>query len=201
MIKVLVAEDMHVVRAGLVALLDRAFDIDVVAQVGTGDAVLPAAQTYRPDVALLDISMPCADGLTVALELRKQVPRCRPLILTALDQPGYLRRARTYGVSGYLLKSTSPETLIGAVRKVAAGGFAVHPGLAEEVPMLEESPLTRRETEILGLAKNGADAFDIAVALSLSVRTVRNRLSGSVGKLGARTLLDAVRIADRNGWI
>ncbi|UIX34080.1 MULTISPECIES: response regulator transcription factor [unclassified Streptomyces] len=201
MIKVLVAEDLHVVRAGLVALLGDAFDVDVVAQVSTGDAVLPAALRYTPDVAVLDIGMPGLDGLAAAALLREHVPACRPLLLTGMDRPGYLRRALDEGIPGFLLKTTTPERLLEGVRTVAAGGRAIDAELADDFWALGECPLTEREAEILRATADGLDAREIAVLLSLSVGTVRNRLSDVMSKLSARTMVDAVRIAERNGWI
>ncbi|MCX4660170.1 response regulator transcription factor [Streptomyces uncialis] len=200
MIRVLVAEDLHVVRAGLVLLLDEAFDIEVVADVSSGDAVIPAALARRPDVAVLDIGMPGTDGLTTALRLRERLPDCRSLLLTAMDRPGHLRRALDAGLPGFLLKSVAPERLLEAVRTVAGGGRMIDPALLDEAWAFGECPLTERETEILRLAGDGADAREIAVGLSLSIGTVRNRLSDVIRKLHARTLVDAVRIAGRNGW-
>ncbi|MGW0825011.1 response regulator transcription factor [Streptomyces sp. NPDC002845] len=201
MIKVLLAEDLHVVRAGLVALLGDAFDVEVVAHVGSGDAVLPAALEHGPDVAVLDIGMPGLDGLAAAALLREHVPACRTLLLTGMDRPGYLRRALDAGIPGFLLKTTTPERLLDGIRAVAAGGRAIDVGLADDFWAMGESPLTERETEVLRATADGLDTREIAVLLSLSVGTVRNRLSDVMGKLGARTMVDAVRIAERGGWI
>ncbi|WP_416986027.1 response regulator transcription factor [Streptomyces sp. T028] len=201
MIKVLVAEDLHVVRAGLVSLLDSAFDVDVVVHVGSGEEVLPAALEHAPDVAVLDIGMPGLDGLAAAALLRTHLPTCHPLLLTGMDGPGHLRRALDMGVTGFLLKTTTPERLLDGVRTVAAGGRAIEPELTEDFWALGECPLTEREAEILRATAEGLAPRDIAVLLSLSVGTVRNRLSDVMGKLQARTMVDAVRIAERCGWI
>lgn len=200
-IKVLVAEDLHVVRAGLVSLLDEAFDVEVVAHVASGDAVLAAALEYSPDVAVLDIGMPGLDGQAAAVLLLEQVPGCRPLLLTAMDRPGYLRRALDAGIPGFLLKTVTPERLLDGVRTVAAGGRVIDNELADDFWALGECPLTERETEILRATADGLDAREIAVLLSLSLGTVRNRLSDVMSKLQARTMVDAVRIAERSGWI
>lgn len=195
------AEDLHVVRAGLVALLDDAFDIEVVAHVATGDEVLPTALERRPDVAILDIGMPGRDGLTTAVLLRKRLPECKSLLLTAMDRPGYLRRALEAGLPGFLLKTVTPERLLDAVRIVAGGGRVMDPELRDDAWAFGDCPLTEREAEILRATGDGADAREVAVMLSLSVGSVRNRLSDITRKLHARTLVDAVRIAERNGWI
>ncbi|MEU6244581.1 response regulator transcription factor [Streptomyces sp. NPDC047024] len=200
MIKVLVVEDMHVVRAGLVALLGGQFGIEVVAQGADAEAALEAVGRTVPDVALLDIDLPGMDGIELAGELGRRVPGCRTVMLTALDRPGHVGRAFDAGASGYLLKSVSPARLAAAVRAVAAGGRVVEPPeLAHDTGA--PTPLTSREAEVLGLAATGATAQEIAGDLFLGVGTVRNRLSSAVGKLHARGLVDAIRIARRQGWI
>ncbi|WP_037886529.1 response regulator transcription factor [Streptomyces viridochromogenes] len=200
MIKVLVVEDMQVVRAGLVALLDGEFGIDVVGQAADATAALRSIERTAPDVALLDIDLPGMDGPALARELARRVPDCRVVMLTALDRPGHVQRALDAGAAGYLLKSVSPKGLVDAVRTVTAGGRIIEP------PELADSarsatPLTAREAEVLRLAATGADPRAIASELFLGVGTVRNRLSAAVGKLHARTLVDAIRIAERHGWI
>ncbi|MBN3931966.1 response regulator transcription factor [Streptomyces verrucosisporus] len=201
MIRVLVAEDMHVVRAGLAEILDGQLGIEVAGQAADGPAALEAALRHGPDVVLLDIDLPGLDGISVAARLRERLPSCRCLMLTALDRPGLLRRALDAGAAGYLLKTATPGELASAVRTVAAGGRAVDPRLAEQSSELGENPLTAREAEVLRLSAGGAGAREIAAELFLGVGTVRNRISTAVGKLHARTLVDAVRIAERNGWI
>ncbi|MEU6547012.1 response regulator transcription factor [Streptomyces sp. NPDC046859] len=200
MIRVLVVEDMQVVRAGLVALLGGEFGIEVVGQATDAVEALGIAQRARPDVALLDIDLPGMDGLALARELPQRVPDCRTVMLTAMDRPGHVQRALDAGAAGYLLKTVSPQVLAAAVRTAAAGGRVIEPPeLAETLGA--PSPLTAREAEVLRLAAGGADAKAIAAELFLSVGTVRNRLSAAVSKLHARTLLDAVRIAGRHGWM
>ncbi|WP_342667257.1 response regulator transcription factor [Streptomyces megasporus] len=192
---------MHVVRAGLVEVLRGQLGIEVVGQSADGASVLETARRCGPDVAVLDIDMPGLDGIEVAGRLRDRLPACRTLMLTALDRPGLLRRALDAGAAGYLLKTATPGELASAIRTVAAGGRAVDPRLAEQSAALCRNPLTAREAEVLRLSAAGAGAREIAADLFLSVGTVRNRLSTAVGKLHARTLVDAVRIAERNGWI
>ncbi|MFD0313340.1 response regulator transcription factor [Streptomyces flavalbus] len=200
MIKVLVVEDMQVVRAGLVALIDAEFGMEVVAQAGDAPDALATLTHGVPDVALLDIDLPGVDGLALARELAGRAPSCRTVMLTALDRPGHVRRALDAGVAGYLLKSVSPTALTETVRAVATGGRVIEPPeLAESARTV--TPLTPREAEVLRLAASGADSRAIAGDLFLSVGTVRNRLSAAVGKLHARTVVDAIRIAERNGWI
>ncbi|QRV34814.1 response regulator transcription factor [Streptomyces californicus] len=200
MIEVLVVDDHDVVRSGLTALLSAEIGIDVVGQAADGPAALDAAERLRPDVALLDIDLPGLDGIAVAAALAERLPGCRALMLTALDRPGHLRQALDAGAAGYLLKSATPAQTADAVRRIAAGGRVVDPrmrGGERSAP----SPLTGRETEVLRLAAAGAHSREIAADLFLSVGTVRNRLSSAVGKLHARTLVDAVRIAQGQGWV
>ncbi|MGW2509384.1 response regulator transcription factor [Streptomyces scopuliridis] len=200
MIKVLVVEDMQVVRAGLVALLGGAFGIEVVGQAADAREALEVVGRASPDVALLDVDLPGMDGLALARELPVRVPACRTVMLTAMDRPGHVRRALDAGAAGYLLKSVSPKGLADAVRTVSAGGRVIEPReLADSLGSV--TPLTAREAEALRLAASGADAREIAAELFLGLGTVRNRLSAAVGKLHARSLVDAIRIAERHGWI
>ncbi|MFD5495065.1 response regulator [Streptomyces sp. NPDC127091] len=200
MIEVLVVEDHAVVRSGLVTLLSRELGIRITGQAGDGPAALAEAERLRPDVVLLDIDLPVMDGIAVAAALTAQVPGCRILMLTALDRPGHLGRALAAGVSGYLLKSATLAETADAIRRIAAGGRLVDPRMRDR-RAAELTPLTEREAEVLRLAATGAHAREIAAELFLSVGTVRNRLSSAVGKLHARTLVDALRIAERHGWV
>ncbi|WP_228993332.1 response regulator transcription factor [Streptomyces sp. DH8] len=200
MIKVLVVDDHDVVRSGLTALLSAELGMDVVGQAADGPAALAEARRLRPDVVLLDIDLPGPDGIAVAAAITGSLPDCRVLMLTALDRPGHLRRAIDAGAAGYLLKSATPAQTADAIRRIAAGGRVLDPrmrGGERSAP----SPLTDREAEVLRLAAAGAHSREIAADLFLSVGTVRNRLSSAVGKLHARTLVDAVRIAQGQGWV
>ncbi len=201
MIRILLAEDMHMVRGALVALLDLEDDFEVVCELERGDEVLAAAQEKQPDVAIIDIDLPGLDGLTAASLLHEQMPQCRTLILTSLGRPGTLRRALAARVSGYLLKDAPPKELAAAVRRVAAGHRAVDPQLALAAWGGTESPLTERETEVLRLAAEGAEAPEIASLLHLSTGTVRNYLTTIVTKMNARNRVDAIRIARESGWL
>lgn len=201
MIKILLAEDMHMVRGALVALLDLESDIQVLAQVASGNEILPAARKCQPDVAIIDIDLPGKDGLTAAIELHQELPQCRTLILTSLGRPGTMRRALAARVNGFMLKDAPPDKLATAVRDVAAGRRVVDSQLALAAWDTEECPLTTRELEILGLAAGGHNAMDIAAQLFLSPGTVRNYLTTVVSKLNARNRVDAIRIARESDWL
>ena len=200
-LRLLIAEDMQMLRKALVTLLDLEPDLQVVAEVDCGDRIVPAALATRPDVAILDIDLPGMDGLSAAAELRDRLPECRTLILTGLGRPGTLRRALSVSVSGFLLKDAPPDRLVHAVREVAAGRRVVDPQLALSAWEVGEIPLSDRELEALRLASGGAEAPEIASAMFVSVGTVRNYLTKSVTKLNARNRVDAIRIATEAGWL
>jgi two-component system response regulator DesR len=200
-IRILLAEDQHVVRGALVALLELEADLTVVAQTGRGDEVLPAALAHRPDVAVLDVDMPGLDGLAAAAQLQERLPECRTLILTGYGKPGHLRRALAAQVAGFLLKTAPPDQLVAAIRTVAAGQRVLDPELALTAWDLADNPLTPREIEVLRLTGGGAEAPEIAAQLFLTAGTVRNHLTAIVAKLSARNRTDAVRIAQEAGWL
>jgi two-component system response regulator DesR len=200
-IRLLIADDQALVRGALSALLGLESDIEVVAEVGRGDEVAPAALAARADVALLDIEMPGIDGITAAAELRKTFPSCRALMVTTFGRPGYLKRAMQAGAAGFVVKDTPAPQLADAVRRVAQGLRVVDPALAAESLAQGDSPLTERETDVLGVAIAGGSIADIARILHLSEGTVRNHLSSAIGKTGARNRADAARIAEESGWL
>jgi two-component system response regulator DesR len=200
-IRILLAEDMHMVRGALVALLALEGDLTVVAEVERGDRILSTALEHQPDVAIIDVDLPGLDGLSAAAQLAQQLPSCRTLILTSLGRPGTLRKALAAQVGGFLLKDAPPDRLADAVRDVAAGKRVIDPQLALAALDNGENPLTPRETEVLRLAADGAEAADIARLLFLSVGTVRNYLTTVVTKLNARNRVDAIRVARESGWL
>jgi two-component system, NarL family, response regulator DesR len=201
MISVLLAEDQAMVRGALVALLELEGDIQVVATVATGEEVVPTALRLRPAVALLDIELPGMDGLRAAAALRKVLPSCRVLMLTTFGRVGYLRRAMTAGVSGFLLKDAPSAELAHAIRRVMAGERVVDPGLALTALSAGDNPLTAREREVLAAAVDGATLADIAAQLDLSEGTVRNHMSVAIQKLGCRNRIEAARLAEKKGWL
>ncbi|MGW3564664.1 response regulator transcription factor [Streptomyces sp. NPDC000941] len=202
MIRVLLAEDQHIIREALAALLGLEEDIEVVATVDSGTAAVDAARVYQPDIAVLDIDMPgTMDGLEAAAVVREKVPGCRVLMLTAYGKPGHLRRALGARVDGFVLKTAPPDDLVGAIRKVAVGERVLDASLAVTAWDLADNPLTPREVEVLRLVAQGAEATEIAAQVHLTAGTVRNYLTAIVTKLNARNRTDAVRIATEAGWI
>ena len=200
-IRILIAEDQAMVRGALKALIGLEQDMVVVAEVSRGDEVVPAALDARPDVALLDIEMPGADGITAAGQLRQQCPGCRSLILTTFGRPGFLRRAMESGAAGFLLKDAPPQELAVAIRRTMRGERVVDPGLAAAALSEGTSPLSEREREVLAATDRGATIGEIARTLFLSEGTVRNHLSAAIQKVGARNRTQAARLAGQKGWL
>jgi two-component system response regulator DesR len=200
MIRVLIAEDMRILRDTLVSLLELEDDLQVVAELTTGVDIVPAALRHQPDVAILDIDLPGVDGLTAAAELHQRLPECRTLILTGLGRPGTLRRALAAHVSGFLTKDAPSKELVDAIRRVAAGERVIDPKLALDA-LESDNPLSPREAEVLKRHAVGASAAEIAAEMHLSYGTVRNYLASAVTKLGARNRVDAARIAEEAGWL
>ena len=200
-IRLLLADDQALVRGALAALLNLESDLEVVAEVGSGDAVVPAVLEHHPDVALLDVEMPGLDGISATAEVRRASPDTHVLIVTTFGRPGYLRRALQAGAAGFVVKDTPAAQLADAVRRVHAGLRVVDPALATDSLVAGESPLTQRETEVLRAAQDGSSVAAIARKLFLSEGTVRNHLSAAIGKTGASNRAEAVITADGNGWL
>jgi two-component system response regulator DesR len=200
-IRLLLADDQALVRGAMAALLDMEPDLTVVAEVGRGDAVVDAVRDHAVDVALLDVEMPGMDGVAAARELHRAVPACRVLMVTTFGRAGYLRQAMAAGASGFIVKDTPARQLADAVRRVHDGLRVVDPALAAQSLAQGDSPLTERESDVLRSASDGGTVADIARDLHLSEGTVRNHLSSAIGKTGARTRAEAVRLAVDNGWL
>jgi two-component system, NarL family, response regulator DesR len=201
MIRVLIAEDMHLIRGALVALLSLEDDMEVVAELERGDRIVPTALETHPDVALVDIDLPGVDGLTAAEQLHQRLPECRTLVLTGLSQPGNLLRALKVHVRGFIVKDAPAETLADGVRRVARGERVIDPELVAAALETGSTPLTAREAEVLRAASSGVPTEQIAARLSLSPATVRNYLSNAISKVGGRNRIDAIRIARDAGWL
>jgi two-component system response regulator DesR len=198
---VLLAEDQEMIREALAALLSFEDDIEVVAQVGRGDEVTPAALATKPDVALLDIEMPGMDGLTAAAALSQASPGTKIVILTTFGRPGYLRRAMEAGASAFVVKDSPADRLARTIRQVLGGQRVIDPELAAAALSEGASPLTPRERDVLAASQDGATIAEIAAALYLSEGTVRNYLSACIQKTGARNRTEALRVAEERGWL
>ena len=200
-IRVLLADDQALVRGALSALLRLEVDLDVVAEVGSGDEVLEAARSSSAQVCLLDIEMPGLDGIDAAAQLAAELPEVRSLIVTTFGRPGYLRRALEVGASGFVVKDTPADELAEAIRSVHAGRRVVDPALATESLAGGPNPLTDREREVLRQCLDGRSVAVVAERVHLSAGTVRNYLSSAIGKTGTTNRVEAARVAQRNGWL
>lgn len=197
----LIAEDQHLIRGALVALLRLEPDIEVIADLDRGDRVLEVAEKTRPAVAVLDIDIPGLDGLAVAAQLHERLPDCQTLILTGLSQPGNLLRALRAHARGFIVKDAPADKLAEGIRRIAAGHRVIDPELVALALDTGESPLTDRETDVLREAAAGISTNQIGTRLSLSPATVRNYLSSAISKIGGHNRIDAIRIARENGWL
>lgn len=201
MIRLVLADDEALIRDAVAALLALEDDLEVVAVAGSGPEALAVVERHRPDVAVLDLQMPGADGIEVAERLGRQVPGCGVVIITSHGRPGYLKKALAAGVRGFLPKTASATVLAAAVRQVAGGGRYVDPELAADAISAGDSPLTAREADVLELAADGAPVEEIAERAALAPGTVRNYLSSAVAKLGVANRHEAVRVARSKGWV
>lgn len=200
MIRVLVAESVALMRAGLVALLAGQFDIEVIAELDRAELVVPTARASVPDVAVID-EVIAGGGFPLIRALRDAVPGCGAVIMASSHSACKLREAVIASADGFVVKESATDKITEAVRRVAAGRKALDPDLAFSVLNTPTSPLTTREIDVLRLAAGGAPAAEIASELYLSVGTVRNYISRAIGKTGARTRVDAIRIAEGAGWL
>ncbi|NGO81309.1 response regulator transcription factor [Streptomyces sp. YC504] len=200
-LRILLADDEHLIRGALAALLALEDDLTVVAEAASGPEALAMALAHRPDVAVLDLQMPGADGVSVATSLRRELPSCQTMIVTSHGRPGHLKRALEAGVRGFVPKTVSAQRLAEIIRTVHAGNRYVDPELAADAISSGDSPLTAREAEVLELAADGAPVSEIAERAALSPGTVRNYLSAAVSKLGVENRHAAVRLARERGWV
>lgn len=205
MIRLVVADDQSLIRGAFVALLGLESDLEVVGQASSVEEVLDVVRREQPDVVVMDVQMPgsagVADGIDASAAIRRFAPHTRVIVVTTFGRPGYLRRALEAGVLGFMVKDAPAEHLIEGVRRVAQGLRVVDPELAVSSLSTGPSPLTTREAEVLASAGAGGTTADIARRVFLSEGTVRNYLSSAMGKVGAGTRAEAVRIATENGWL
>lgn len=199
-LRLLVADDEHLIRGALVALLGLEPDIDVVADVDNGLAAVEAAKEHRPDVCLLDLEMPGLDGVEAAGRILGTVST-RVVIVTRHARPGVLRRALASKVSGFVPKSTPAEELANVIRDVAAGKRYVDPEIAAAALSAERCPLTDRELDVVRHSRSTLSVQQIAELLHLAPGTVRNYLSSAMTKLGAASRHEAAERAWEQGWI
>ncbi|MDF5752716.1 response regulator transcription factor [Spongiactinospora sp. TRM90649] len=200
MIRLLIADDEDMLRSALAALLELEPDLDVAAQASTSADAVRLAREHRPDIAVLDLEMPPADGLRAAEEIRAELPT-RIILVTRHARPGVLRRALAAGVQGFVPKTTPAAKLAEIIRDVAAGRRYVDPHIAASALSEDDCPLTERELEVLRASRTGASINEIADQVHLAPGTVRNYLSAAMTKLGVASRHAAAHRAWEEGWI
>ncbi|AOZ73331.1 DNA-binding response regulator [Boudabousia tangfeifanii] len=201
MIKVLLADDQSLVLGALAALLGAEDDLEVVATCTSGDQVAAAVAEKAPDVCLLDIEMPGANGIELVSQLAKSHPGLPCALVTTFGRPGYLQRALEAGAKGFLVKDTPAEELAVAVRKIHQGETVIDPTLAIASITSGPNPLTAREIEVLQEALTGVGIETIAQRLHLSAGTVRNHISSAIAKTHTSTRMEAALTANEAGWL
>jgi NarL family two-component system response regulator LiaR len=212
-IKVLIADDHAVLREGTRQILEHEPDIEVIAEAGDGEEAVDLATKFRPDVAIIDISMPILDGIEATKQIKELAPSISVLILTAYDDDQFIFSLLEAGAAGYLLKSVRGHELIDAVRAVHAGESVLHPSIARKVldhflphsdKAKEGQPqemLSEREMEVLKLVTRGLSNRDIAEELCLSMRTVQAHLGRIFDKLQVSSRTEAMVRALKEGWV
>jgi DNA-binding NarL/FixJ family response regulator len=209
LIRVLLADDHAIVRAGIRQFLERAGDIQVIAEADDGEIAQDLIRQHQPDVAVLDIQMPKASGIEVTRWVRANYPSVGVLILTAYDDDPYVLAVLQAGANGYVLKTASPADLIQAVRDVYNGKSVLDPSITQKLLTQLSRPqdafqvdqLTEREMEVLALAAKGFTNKAIGVQLGISDRTVQGHLAHIFNKLQASSRTEAVMRAVSLGWI
>lgn len=209
-IKVLAVDDHRLVREGLTNLLRIHPEIEVVGEAADGDEAVAKTRTLEPDVILMDISMPGMNGITATKLIKKELPEAKIIMLTMLDQEGYVYEAVKAGATGYLLKNTGLEDLVKAIKEVLKGGATLHPDaqaqlLKEYVFMARKNQdsygLSDREIEVLQLLADGMSNKEIAGSLFISTQTVKTHIAHIFDKLGVSDRTEAVAAALRRGLV
>ena len=208
-IRVMLADDHAVVRAGIRQFLEQANDIEVVAEADDGQEAMELIEEHQPDVAVLDIQMPKASGIEVTRWVREHHREVSVLILTAFDDDPYVMAVLQAGANGYVLKTASPQEIIRAVRDVHAGNSALDAEIIQKMVAqvssgIQDQPvekLTDRELEVLSLVAKGYTNKAIGVQLGISDRTVQGHLAHIFSKLQSGSRTEAVMRAVSMGWL
>ena len=208
-IRVLLADDHHIVRTGIRQLLESAKDLQVVAEGADGQEAQALIESHRPDVAVLDIQMPKASGIEVTRWVRTHLPEVSVLILTAYNDDPYVMAVLQAGANGYVLKTANADEVIQAVRDVHEGKSALDPAITRKLmsnvfkkpKQIPSEPLTDRELDVLRLAAKGYTNKSIGIQLRISDRTVQGHLAHVFDKTGSTSRTEAVMRAVSLGWI
>ncbi|MEC7451758.1 MAG: response regulator transcription factor [Pseudomonadota bacterium] len=198
---ILIVEDQSLVRDAIAMLLSLEDDLTIVEKCSNGkEAIDYLNDTPAPHIILSDIEMPLVSGLDLAAHIAKQNLNTQVVLMTTFSKPGYIKRALSLGVKGFILKESDSDYLIDAIHKVSAGEKVISTELAI-MALDDNNPLSQKEMSALKLASEGLKTQGIAQSLFLSEGTVRNYLSEAISKLDATNRVDAARIAKQKGWL
>lgn len=211
-LRIILADDHQLVREGLKMLVESQPDMEVVAEVGDGNAALNQAKELQPDIIILDISMPRLNGLEATKKLKQFCPDTKVITLTRHNETGYLKQLLSSGVSGYVLKQSASSELIRAIRAVAQGTTYLDPAITNKViegyvkekadiPQKSHKMLSNREEEVLRLIALGYSNKEVGAKLSVSVKTIEAHKANSLKKLELHSRIDIVRYAFLRGWL
>lgn len=204
-IRVLIVEDQRIVREGIVALLEDEEQIEIVGEAANGREAIAMYASLHPDVVLMDLQMPEVDGPEATRQIRAADPQARVLVLTTYATDEFIFTALKAGASGYLLKDTSADQLVAAIKAVQRGETQLSPQIASRlvhgISQGRPEPLSSREIEVLRLVADGHNNAMIAEALSITPRTVKAHVQNILAKLGANNRAEAVRLALQQGII
>lgn len=208
--RILVVDDHAVLRQGMKHLIDAEPDMEVVGEAEDGAEAIRIAATLRPDIIVMDLSMPNLSGAGATRRLKAAHPSCKVLVLTVHEDRGYLKELLEAGATGYMLKRAAADELIHALRAIAAGNVYVDARLADKLVSTlvgrrvgtpdNTTELTRREQDVLRRIADGYSNKEIAAMLEISVKTVETYKARSMEKLGLRGRVDIVRVARERGW-
>jgi DNA-binding NarL/FixJ family response regulator len=201
-IRILVADDHYIVRMGLIALVNTEPDMEVIAEAADGSQALELFAKHQPDLVLLDLRMPGKNGIQTTTEIRAKFPEARVLVLSAFDGDEEIHQAFRAGAQGYVLKNSTGDKLVPALRAVAAGQKWIPKEVASQLAsrkMLEE--LTAREVQVLNELARGLANKEIADTLNISEHTVKDHLKNILGKLRVADRTEAVTTAIQRGII
>lgn len=211
-VRILIADDHAIVRQGLKLLIDSQPDMKVIAEAASGDAVLEQAAAVKPDIVVMDISMPGINGLLATRMLKQRQPNTTIIALTRHEEKTYLEELLRAGASAYVLKQSAPTEFLRAVRAVAAGGIYLDPAITAQVAdgllapkarveLAAAAKVTERESEVLRLVAVGHSNVEIAAKLEISVKTVEVHKTNAMRKLGLNGRVDVIRYGVLQGWL
>jgi DNA-binding NarL/FixJ family response regulator len=210
-LRILLADDHPVVLAGIKSLITAEQGLEVIGEARDGITALEMGKTLKPDIAVIDISMPGIIGTSLAEQMRTSCPLCRLIALTVHEDRGYLRQMLENGVAGYVLKRSAAEDLVKAIRIVAAGGIYIDPEMATkafdnlpgnsaEQSEVGAADLSKRELEVLHHLAEGYSSKEIAARLQINVKTIETYKGRALEKLGFQSRVELIRYAVSKGW-